>query len=175
MKDIHIERVSVQDLVALKEISSSTFFETFSESNTKEDMEIFLENNLTSESLERELKDDNSVFFFIYWQDHLAGYLKVNFGEAQSELQKEDLMEIERIYVRKEFQGQRLGNILMGKAFEIARMEQCAAIWLGVWEKNIKAIAFYRKLGFVGFGEHIFLLGNDPQTDILMRLELTEK
>jgi ribosomal protein S18 acetylase RimI-like enzyme len=98
--------------------------------------------------------------------------LKINRGEAQTEKKEDNSLEIERIYVLEKFQGRRVGQMLFQKAVEIAKLNQKDYIWLGVWEKNEKAIQFYLKNGFEVFDKHIFKLGVDLQTDLLMRLKL---
>jgi len=93
----------------------------------------------------------------------------LNFGQAQTEVKDNKALEIERIYVLKEFQGKKVGQLLYEKAMQIAIQKNAAYVWLGVWEKNPKAINFYKKNSFVEFDKHLFMLGNDQQTDIMMR------
>ena len=116
------------------------------------------------------MSEKNSAFYYIGKQQQPLGYLKVNSGNAQTETQHEPAIEIERLYVLKAFQGQQVGQTLMNKAIELAKLQQVRFIWLGVWEKNLNAINFYQKNGFVEFGKHVFKLGSDEQTDIMMRL-----
>jgi ribosomal protein S18 acetylase RimI-like enzyme len=98
--------------------------------------------------------------------------LKINFGKSQTDLQQENAIEVERIYILNEFQGKKIGQLLFDKAIQISIQEKADYIWLGVWEENVRAIKFYLKNGFVEFDKHIFKLGNDEQTDIMMKLEL---
>jgi ribosomal protein S18 acetylase RimI-like enzyme len=102
----------------------------------------------------------------------VIGYLKLNFGQAQTELQDEKALEIERIYLLKEFHGKNVGQLLYDKALQIARQKNVDYVWLGVWEENRRAINFYTKNGFVEFDKHIFKLGNEEQTDKMMKLNL---
>ena len=111
-------------------------------------------------------------FYFAKIDNKIAGYLKVNTSTAQTELHDADALEIERIYVINEFQGKKIGQILFDKAIEIAKGQSLKYIWLGVWEKNEKAIQFYEKNGLVKFDTHIFKLGSDVQTDVMMKLVL---
>jgi ribosomal protein S18 acetylase RimI-like enzyme len=101
------------------------------------------------------------------------GYLKVNEGAAQTELKNLQALEIERIYVKKEFQDKKVGQLLFEKALELAKLQGAPYIWLGVWEKNLKAIRFYKRNGFVEFDKHIFKVGTDEQTDLLMKIDLS--
>ena len=100
---------------------------------------------------------------------------KINFGQSQTELQDDTALEIERIYVLKEFHGKKVGQVLYEKAIEIAKQKNAHYVWLGVWEENPRAISFYKKNGFVEFDKHIFKLGDDEQTDIMMKLKLEER
>ena len=97
------------------------------------------------------------------------GYMKINFGASQSDLQDFEALELERIYVDSNQLGKGIGQLLLDKAIEIARKAGLIYIWLGVWEHNLKARRFYTKNGFVQFDQHIFTLGNDDQTDLLLK------
>ena len=172
MIDINIEAVSGNDVSQLQDISRQTFSETFSSSNTKENMDKYLEEGFSLTKLAEELADSNAEFYFSLYNNIIIGYLKLNFGNAQTELMDGKAMEIERIYVLKEYHGKNVGQILFGKAIAIASLHQCEYVWLGVWEENPRAINFYQKNGFVEFDKHIFKLGDDEQTDIMMKLQL---
>jgi len=102
----------------------------------------------------------------------VIGYLKLNKGGSQTELKDNDALEIERIYVLKEFHGKKVGQLLFDKAIEVAKAQDVAYVWLGVWENNKRALQLYSKNGFVEFDQHIFVLGDEAQTDIMMKLEL---
>lgn len=150
-----------------------TFFETFAEKNTKENMQKYLEEGFTFEKLTSELLSPNSKFYFASFENKVIGYLKLNFGQSQTELKDDKALEIERIYVLNEYHGKKVGQILYDKAIEIAKHKKADYIWLGVWEENPRAINFYKKNGFEEFDKHIFKLGEDEQTDIMMKLKLT--
>jgi ribosomal protein S18 acetylase RimI-like enzyme len=170
--DIHIAGVVEKDLDALRTISIQTFTETFSEHNTGEDMQAYISENLSAERLRRELNTNGSQFYFMRSGDKLAGYMKLNTGLAQTVEGKTGTLEIERIYVLKEFHGQQLGKSMLQHAISIARGTSRDTIWLGVWERNAKAIAFYERNGFVKTGSHDFVLGDDVQIDHIMELQL---
>lgn len=122
--------------------------------------------------MKEELSNEESLFF-IAWGDNVPiGYLKINIGDAQTELQDPLALEIERIYVKSTQHGKRIGQKLYHKALGIAQQTNKKSIWLGVWEKNSRAIRFYEKNGFVAFDKHIFKMGEDEQTDIMMRKTL---
>ncbi|MFA4867954.1 MAG: GNAT family N-acetyltransferase [Pedobacter sp.] len=170
---IKIQKVGLEDLKTLQEISRSTFHETFADSNTQQDMQHYLSVNFSLDQLGVELNEADSQFFMTWDKDRPVGYLKVNSGKAQSDLKEEDSLEIERIYVLNAYHGKKVGQLLYGHALEVARQLGKSSIWLGVWENNPRAIRFYEKNGFVIFGTHVFKMGEDEQTDLLMRKSLS--
>lgn len=172
MKNLQILQATLEDLSALQAIGRKTFAETYSDGNTVENMVKYLEEGFSEEKLRAELQNDNSQFYFAEKDGLVIGYLKVNTGEAQSDKQDPCSLEIERIYVLQEYQGKRVGFSLYQQAFALALERKSPYIWLGVWEKNPHAMRFYQKQGFMEFDQHIFQLGEDAQTDILMKLEL---
>lgn len=173
MGNIEIKKVTIDDLDQLQQIGRQTFYETFASGNTEENMNKYLDEAFSVAKLTTELNDKNSEFYFATLDNDVIGYLKINFGQSQTELQDDKAVEIERIYVLKEFHGKNVGQLLYDKAISIARQKNADYVWLGVWEENLRAINFYKKNGFVEFDKHIFKLGNDEQTDIMMKLKLT--
>ena len=167
-----IRAISISDLAQLQKIGKTTFVETFTEHNTKEDLDKYLELSFSNEKLSSELNTPNSSFYFAEIEHNVVGYLKINFGASQTELKDNEALEIERIYVLQAFHGKKIGQALYEKAISIAKEMKVKYVWLGVWEQNNKAIQFYKKNGFVQFDTHIFKLGNDEQTDIMMKLKL---
>lgn len=174
MTDIDIQRVTLDDINQLQKIGRQTFFETFSSGNTEENMKKYLDEEFSVTKLITELNDNNVEFYFATLDDNVIGYLKLNFGQSQTELQDDKALEIERIYVLKDYHGKNVGQILYDKAMQIARQKSADYIWLGVWEENPRAINFYKKNGFVEFDKHVFKLGSDEQTDIMMKLKLND-
>lgn len=169
---IEIVILSQTQIHELKDIAKVTFLETFADLNSPENIEIYSANAFSEEQLIAEFEMDGSCFFFAYVDDTLGGYLKLNTGNAQTESVLESSLEIERIYVLRKFQGKRLGKTLFEFALQFAKSINAHWLWLGVWDKNVKAIEFYEHQGLQPFSEHVFELGNDFQTDILMRLAL---
>lgn len=172
MNSIKIEQIGPNDLQKLQHIGKQTFFETFSSSNTEENMKNYLEEGFSVAKLSNELANPNSQFYFAIHQENVIGYLKLNYGASQTELKDEAALEIQRIYVLKDFHGKNVGQLLYNKAMEVAKLKKVDYVWLGVWEENPRAISFYKKNGFVEFDRHIFKLGEDEQTDIMMKLRL---
>ncbi|MFG6117791.1 GNAT family N-acetyltransferase [Thalassobacillus sp. B23F22_16] len=170
--EVTISKCTVEDVFQLREIGYETFRETFEHQNSPEDMDAYLEKAFTLNQLEKELSNVSSRFFLVYFNGQVAGYLKVNVGEAQTEDMGEDALEIERIYIKNKFQKHGLGNRLLNKAIDIARDHNKQKIWLGVWEKNENAITFYEKMGFIQIGAHSFYMGDEKQTDLIMTKKL---
>ncbi len=172
MLNITISKVSLLQIDDLQKISQQTFFEAFSDSNTEEDIKHYLETSFSAQQLYSELSHKNSEFFFALHHNTPIGYLKLNYADAQTELKTENGIELERIYILKDYHGKKAGQTLLNKAKSIAITKNASFIWLGVWEHNHKAIQFYMKNGFIEFDKHIFRLGNDNQTDLMMKLLL---
>ncbi len=172
MTAIEIKKVTPSDINQLQEIGRQTFYETFSVGNTEENMKKYLEEGFSIDKLAAELNDKNADFYFAALDNMVIGYLKINFGQSQTELKDDKALEIERIYVVEAYHGKEVGQLLFDKAIQIAKEKNLDFIWLGVWEENPRAINFYKKNGFVAFDKHIFKLGNDQQIDILMKLKL---
>jgi ribosomal protein S18 acetylase RimI-like enzyme len=145
METILITRSSLRDLDVLQRISRETFFESFAQSNSEEDMRKYLDENVSTEKIRTELNNPESSFFIAWQGETPAGYIKLNTGNAQTVMQDERALEIERIYVKAEYQGKKLGQMLYEKALEIAQTEKKPYIWLGVWEENPRAINFYKR------------------------------
>lgn len=169
MASIIINKASAEDLETIQSLGIQTFTETFAESNSEEAMKTYLEKSFNTEKVQSELNNPDSYFYIGWEEDIPVGYLKLNSGPAQTELQDETALEIERIYVKKSHHGQKVGQLLYDQALETAQNLNKSYLWLGVWEKNLRAIKFYEKNGFEVFGNHTFRLGDDEQTDLMMK------
>ncbi|MBE7081622.1 MAG: GNAT family N-acetyltransferase [Clostridiales bacterium] len=172
MQNIKIETCTIKDITLLQELSINTYVQTFEKFNSKSIMNAYLNDAFNLEKLEKELLNSNSAFYFLYKDERLVGYLKVNDFPSQTDINDESSLEIERFYILSDFQGQGLGKFLMKKAIDIANEKNKKYVWLGVWEHNEKAKRFYKKEGFYKIGEHSFFMGDDEQTDYLMRKDL---
>lgn len=172
MKKITIRKITIDDLDPLQDIGKRTFAETFSAHNSEENMKAYLETGFSKERLRAELTDPNAEFYFAELNGNVIGYLKINAGQSQTEIKEENALEIERIYVLKAFHGKKVGQMLYDEAISLAKQKRVDYVWLGVWEENPRAISFYRKNGFVEFDKHIFKLGHEEQTDIMMKLKM---
>lgn len=166
---IDIKVASIDDLLIIQKIGRETFLETFASENETDNMNEYLEERFSETQVHDELKNLESIFYIAWDQEDPIGYLKLNIGAAQTEFKMDDHIEIERIYVYASHHGKQVGQLLFFKALEIAKNLRVPTIWLGVWEENARAINFYKKNGFEEFDKHIFKLGKDEQTDILMK------
>ena len=169
---IILKKCTTDDLETLCTISRKTYEQTFAPLTTPENMQIFLAKAFDLEKLLNELSDKNSSFYFLFQENELAGYLKVNETPSQSDINDSQSLELERIFVKAEFQGKGLGQLLLEHAIQIAREKKKTYLWLGVWEKNKKALAFYQKNGFYQIGTHPYILGEDVQIDYILRRDL---
>lgn len=170
---VKLRTCTYKDLEALREISMETFLETFGSQNSPESMQAYLEKAFNRAQLEKELSNPSSEFYLLDSDGEPAGYLKVNTGDAQTEGMGRDSLEVERIYIRRRFHKRGLGTYLILQAVRIAEERNKERIWLGVWEKNEGAIAFYTKMGFVQTGAHSFFMGDEEQTDYIMTKTLS--
>jgi ribosomal protein S18 acetylase RimI-like enzyme len=168
-----IKRCTLDDISELQSVCRKTFAETFADQNSEEDMKKFLDESYATDVLERELSDtDSCTYLALNDAGKALGYLKINVADAQTEEGYDNSLEIQRIYILKEAKGQGIGTEFMKIAENKARELGLSYIWLGVWEHNYAAQKFYKRKGFIKFSEHVFVLGDDKQTDYLMKKEL---
>lgn len=167
-QEIRIRPADHRDVALLCALGRKTFSDTFESFNTAEDMKLYLEKNFSEEQLEKEMQEAGAVFFLAWDDEKAVGYAKVRKGDAPPELLHMKAFEIERVYADREYLGKHVGKSLLTACMDHARQTGYDTVWLGVWEHNPRAIAFYEKWGFEKFGEHEFVLGTDVQTDWLM-------
>jgi diamine N-acetyltransferase len=169
---VTIRMAGPQDAVLIADMSRRTFFDTFAEYNTPEDMDHFMNEVFTREELKKEVYDPANIFIIAFEEDQPLGYVRMREGEAQDVFAGEPTLEIARIYNEKAAIGRGVGSALMKACVDLAIARGKKWLWLGVWEKNDRAIAFYSKLGFEKYDTHDFVLGKDVQTDWLMKKQL---
>ena len=167
--EVIIRACKATEVDILRQLAFETYDQTFRSMNTAENMDKYLEAAFNRERLQQELSSPKCGFFFMYADGELSGYLKLAEAPEQSDFNDPDSIELERIYVRREFQGRGLGKTLINYAVQTARRRGKRYIWLGVWERNAKAIAFYQDMGFVLAGHHDFRMGGEIQHDIIMK------
>lgn len=173
MSHITLEPITVAQVANLRQLAMQTYRETFGHDTTEEQLEAFFANDYSIARLTAEITHPESAHYFILVDDRPAGYLKVNWGAAQTEQELNDAFEIQRIYILQEFQGLGLGKTLFSFALEMAAQKDFTWAWLGVWEHNYKAQNFYAKYGFEKFAEHNFIVSDDKvDTDWLLKKRL---
>lgn len=168
MKHIELKDAGIEQAAMIADISRTTFQETFGPVNTKEDMQLFLQEQFTVEKLIQEVGIPGHRHVIAYSAGIPAGYLFIKY-HSHALLQNEPALEISRIYCLQAFQGQGVGKAFMQEALLDANRKKLNWVWLGVWKENTKALAFYQSFGFSIFGTTDFLLGRDWQEDWLMR------
>ena len=169
MPSISIKPATIRDAVIISAISSKTFYDSFAADNTKEDVDKHMQEYYNVTKMKEELADTNNIFLLAYYEEALVGYAKMREDAKEESKDLIEPIEIERIYAVKEMIGKGVGKALMEECLALAKQKNKQTVWLGVWEKNFSAISFYTKWGFEKYGQHIFVVGNDPQTDLLMK------
>lgn len=170
---VTIQKIGVEQVQALAEISRETYYDTFIADNTEEGMQLFLDEAYALPVLKKELENPESDIYFLYEEDgQIAAYLKLNRGQAQTEDVHENALEIQRIYVRPSKKRKGYGTLLIDFALGQADQLGCDAIWLGVWEHNYPAQAFYKSHGFYQVGQHEFPMGDKMDIDYIYLKDL---
>ncbi len=170
--DLNLLKCTTELLDVLLEISRSTFIDAFQHLNDPNDFQAYLEEAFDREKIENELKNQSIYYYLVYSHATPVGYFKLNAATAQTDISDPESLEIERIYVRKEYQGKKMGNWMISQIIDTASKAGINYLWLGVWEENRDAIRFYQSLDFHKFKEHPYYIGKDKQTDWLMRLDI---
>ncbi|MFM7357044.1 MAG: GNAT family N-acetyltransferase [Sediminibacterium sp.] len=173
MNQIELKDAGIEQAAMIANISRTTFEETFGPHNTVEDMQLFLQEQFTIDKLIKEVGIPGHRHVIAYSDDIPAGYLFIKY-HSDALLQNEPALEISRIYCLQSFQGQGIGKSLMQEALMDAYRKKLKWVWLGVWEENTRALAFYQSFGFSSFSKTAFLLGNDIQQDWLMKCKIEQ-
>jgi ribosomal protein S18 acetylase RimI-like enzyme len=169
---VTIRYATKKDAELIADLTRTTFYETFGPDNKEEDMKLFMEGKLNKQLLMEEVGQEKNIFLLAYHDDEVAGYARLREDNNPPLLQGKSTIEVARLYAKTEMIGKGIGHALMHRAIEIAREKRKKMVWLGVWEKNHRAIEFYRRWGFEKFSDHEFILGNDIQNDWLMQKKL---
>lgn len=163
-----IRRGTSADASLLSELAARTFAETFAADNTPEDLASYIDTSFNVAQQTAELEDPASTFLIAEVDGRAAGYAKLHDGGPEKGVEGANPIELVRLYVSRDWLGRGIGEQLMRACLDEARQAGHETIWLGVWERNARAQAFYRKWNFLPAGEHMFQLGSDLQRDILM-------
>ena len=169
MHTITIRVAGKEDAALIADMSRITFYDAFVQDNIKEDMDIFMNQQFTKAALMKEVEEEDGIFLLAYAGNEPCGYARMRLNNKEHIMATENAIEIARIYALSSAIGKGVGSALMKYCIDMANQLNKSNIWLGVWEKNERAIAFYKRWGFEKFSEHRFLLGTDLQTDWLMK------
>jgi ribosomal protein S18 acetylase RimI-like enzyme len=168
VSDVVVRHASPHDNVLLAELGAETFRDAFAPDNTPEDMELYIRRSFSPDIQAAEIADPYSRFLIAEADGFPVGYVRLRKGAPPAPIELERPIEINRIYARTSWIGRKVGATLMTACLSEAAATARATIWLAVWEKNVRAIGFYRKWQFVDVGSQPFLLGNDVQNDLIM-------
>jgi ribosomal protein S18 acetylase RimI-like enzyme len=160
------------DAVMLSEFGARTFYDTFAKDNTPENMEAHLKKSFSPAIQLQELSTPENIFLIAEVESSLVGFAQLIMDSKEESLHGTKTLELRRIYASQAYIGKGVGKELMRASIQEARQRGCDSIWLGVWEKNPRAISFYKKWGFQEVGTHLFHVGDDPQRDFIMELAL---
>jgi len=169
-----IRQATFKDSELLTKLAYKTYWDAFHAHprNDPKDFGDYMQRAFNLEKIQAELADKNSIFLVAEIGDEMAGYAKLELLRLEPPIKGKKPIELNRLYAKQELIGKGIGQLLIDMSFETARKLECDVIWLGVWELNPRAIRFYEKNGFRKVGSHIFQMGTDKQTDLLMQKEL---
>lgn len=170
--ELTFHQCGTDDISTLRDFLFRAFQDAYVNLIAQQSIDAYMEQSFDAKRLEAELANPDSAFFLLSIDGVLAGCLKTNEAPMQTDINDPMSLEIERIYLAKEFQNRGLGGVLMQKAVELANRQNKGYIWLGVWENNARALRFYKKNGFYKIGTHCFIMGDERQTDYIMRKDL---
>lgn len=174
MTEIIVRQATINDAKALTDLAYTTFWDAFAHhpKNAPDDLNHYMRQAFNLEQTLKELEDEKSIFLIAEIEGEAAGYAKIIIDNIEPGITAERPVELNRLYSHQQFLGKGIGQGLMDACIERARQEDRDVMWLGVWEHNPRAQRFYEKNGFRVVGSHVFVLGEDPQTDLLMQREL---
>ena len=174
MNSIQIRQATIEDAKALTDLAYTTFWDAFAHhpKNAPDDLNHYMRQAFNLEQTSKELGEEKSIFLIAEIESEAAGYAKIIIDNIEPGITAAQPVELNRLYSHQQFLGKGIGQALMDACFERAKHENRDVMWLGVWEFNPRAQRFYEKNGFRVVGSHVFQLGEDRQTDLLMQREI---
>jgi len=167
-----IRHATITDVPDLRRVAITTQIDTFGAYNTEANMKAYLDHAYSLENLTRELTDEGSQNYLAFYGEELAGFARLRKSQEADHLLGTNTLEMQRLYVLNKYHGKKIGAALMREAIRFASQQKIEWLWLGVWERNFRAQEFYARWGFVRFSEHVFQMGDDPQTDWLLKKKM---
>lgn len=171
-QQFEIRQAGIEDVQIIKTLALETFRETYGPNASPGNLEKYINEHFSAERLSAELQSADNIFFIAFIGNTPVGFTKITLGKTTKGLAGSNDIKLERIYVLKAYQGLSIGKELMKKVLSVAREKKANHIWLLVWQKNEKAIQFYRKAGFVIFETEDFVFGDEIHQDFIMKMDL---
>lgn len=169
IKKFSIKKATTKDALKILNISKKTFVESFGQYHNEKDMKHYINQSFTLEKIKQALKDKSIIFYIVTFNDNIIGYAKLNCPKNQKEIKK---IQLERLYIKKNFQKNKLGSKLMKKALIHSKKHNFNIFYLSVWQENKKAIKFYESFGLKKYSRKFFKLGNMKRINYLMKTKL---
>jgi diamine N-acetyltransferase len=169
---IEIRPLALQELPQLRELAIKTYRDTFAASTSEKDLIGFFNEAYTLPQFEKEYYEQAAQYLLAWEGDTLVGFLRWRLSNEVEQYLGKNTLEVHRLYVHTHHKGKKIGSALMTAALDYATEKKFEWIWLGVWERNFSAQAFYKSYGFEKFSQHVFLVGDDPQIDWLLKKKL---
>lgn len=170
--NLSIRQADISDLKIICALGVTTFYEAYFEQDEPHDLADYVTENFSLAQIESELNDRDSTFFIAQADSRAVGYAKLRENSLVDCLKDEKAIELQRIYILEKAKGKGVGEALMRRCFDAARLKNYTKIWLSVWERNFAAQKFYERFGFVKVGEHRFPYGNAIGTNFVMKSDL---
>jgi len=169
LEQIRLRKIDTTEVDLLKDLTTSTFHESWLEDGNENDLESYIHENFSTNVLLAELKSNLITYIVAEVQNKIVAYIKIERDIQPYEFIVHKPICISRLYVKKGYQRLSIGSTLISEALLISANESYKVIWLGVWNKNLKAIQLYERHGFSKFGMYQFVMGNDISDDFLMK------
>ncbi|MBS1557760.1 MAG: GNAT family N-acetyltransferase [Bacteroidetes bacterium] len=169
---IRIRKAKIEEVPAIRELAIEVYTDTFADSNTPENLQAFFRDSYDLEKFKTEFYEPDSVLYIALDNLKIIGFLRLRKSNEVEHHLGTNTIELHRMYIHRDYHGTAVARKLIEQAFEYAKKKNYEWMWLGVWEKNPRAQKFYAKWGFERFSEHIFQMGDDPQTDWLLKKKL---
>ncbi len=169
---ISLRKAHATDAVVLANFCDKTFKDTFSKDNSSADMDLYISKAFNVPVILKEIEDSHRITMLAFDNTLLAGFYQLHLGNLEPDITGPNPVELVRLYVDTKWHGQGVAASLMEHGIKQSIELGFSTLWLGVWENNFRAQAFYKKWGFSQVGSHIFKLGNDPQRDLLLSRSL---
>ena len=167
-----IRKAGLNDIGIICSLGAQTFMDAYEANNTKEDLEAYILKSFSKKKIEEELNTVNTVCYLCYDCDKPMGYSKLNFDTSCEAFESENVTELQRIYVLKEYYNHKAGKEIMHHAIELCKEKGYDYLWLGVWKENHRALKFYSSWGFENIGEREFTVGSKKYEDYYLRKKL---